>query len=107
MAPTQLEIKVRAVQRLVKEEKYYQEELREQTEVVEKMKADKDVDVYDLKKQVELQKDTEKLLPTLYKKIEEFRDNLEEFLKDYQGTEEVGDAHAAIDAANHLLSSRS
>lgn len=106
MAPTQLEIKVRALQRLVKEEKYYQDELKEETEHVEKMKADKDVDVYDLKKQVELQKDTEKLLPTLYKKIEEFKENLEEYLKSYQGTEELGDAHAAIDDANQLLSSR-
>lgn len=106
MAPTQLEIKVKALQRLVKEEKYYQEELKEQTEHVERMKADKDVDVYELKKQVEVQQDTEKLLPTLYKKIEEFRDNLEQFLKSYQGTEEVGDAHAGIDAVNNLLASR-
>lgn len=106
MAPTQLEIKVRALQRLVKEEAYYQEELKEQTALVESMKADKDVDVYDLKKQVEVQQDTEKLLPTLYKKIEEFKDNLGEFLKNYEGTEEVGDAHAAIDAANVLLASR-
>lgn len=106
MAPTQLEIKVRALQRLVKEETYYQEELKEQTAHVESMKTNKDVDVYDLKKQVEVQQDTERLLPALYKKIEEFKDNLEDFLKNYEGTEEVGDAHSAIDAANGLLASR-
>lgn len=106
MAPTQLEIKVRALQRLVKEEAYYQEELKEQIAHVESMKAKQNVDIYDLKKQEEVQQDTEKLLPTLYKKIEQFRDNLEEFLKNYEGTEEVGDAHTAIEVATDLLASR-
>ena len=40
MAPTQLEIKVRALQRLVKEETYYQQELKEQQQHIEKLKED-------------------------------------------------------------------
>ncbi|QLL31000.1 hypothetical protein HG536_0A08150 [Torulaspora globosa] len=106
MSPTQLEIKARALQRLVKEEGYYQQELKEQTELVEKLKKDKDLDPYDLKKQEEVQKDTEKLLPTLYQKIREFKENLEQFLESYQGSESVEGAKSAIDSANELLKTR-
>ncbi|QLQ81396.1 hypothetical protein HG537_0F01570 [Torulaspora globosa] len=103
MSPSQLEIKVRALQRLVKEESYYQQELKEQTELVEKLKKDKDFDPYDLKKQQEVQKDTENLLPTLYRKIREFKENLEQFLATYQGNESLETAKSAIDSANELL----
>lgn len=106
MAPTQLEIKVRALQRLIKEESYYQQELKDQTAHVEKLRGDKDVDPYDLKKQEEVQQDTEKLLPTMYKKIEEFKENLVGFLKTYQGTEELNDAESTVAAANDLLASK-
>lgn len=103
MSPTQLEIKVRALQRLVKEEAYYQQELKDQTAHVEKLKKDKDTDPYDLKKQVEVQQDTEKLLPTMYKKIEEFKLNLEEFLKNFHGNEDLEDAKSTIQKADELL----
>lgn len=103
MSPTQLEIKVRALQRLVKEEGYYQQELKEQTEHVERLRKDKDFDPYDLKKQEEVQKDTEKLLPTLYQKIREFKENLEQFLESYQGSEDLQGAKSAIHDANELL----
>lgn len=103
MSPTQLEIKVRALQRLVKEESYYQQELKDQTAHVEKLKKDKDVDPYDLKKQEEVQKDTEKLLPTLYKKIAEFKENLQDFVQSYQGSEDLQDAQSTIKKAEDLL----
>ena len=103
MSPSQLEIKVRALQRLVKEEGYYQQELKDQTAHVEKLKKDKDVDPYDLKKQEEVQQDTEKLLPTMYKKIAEFKENLEEYIKSYQGNEELQDAQTAIKKADEEL----
>ena len=103
MAPTQLEIKVKALQRLIKEESYYQQEIKEQTQHVEKLRKDKDVDPYDLKKQEEVQNDTEKLLPTMYKKIEEFKANLQEFIETYQGGEDLQEAKTAIESAEQGL----
>lgn len=103
MSPTQLEIKTRALQRLVKEEGYYQQELKEQTEHVERLRKDKSFDPYDLKKQEEVQKDTEKLLPTLYQKIKEFKVNLEQYLESYQGNEDLQAAKAATKSANEVL----
>lgn len=104
MAPTQLEIKVKALQRLVKEEKYYLQELKDQQKHVKKLKEDSSVDKYDLKKQEEVLNDTERLLPTLYVKIKEFMDNLEEFLESYNGSEDTKEAKEAIEAAKKVLS---
>ncbi|EDO16547.1 hypothetical protein Kpol_1064p28 [Vanderwaltozyma polyspora DSM 70294] len=106
MAPTQLEIKVKALQRLVKEEGFYQQELKDQTDYVEKLRKDSSVDPYDLKKQIEVQQDTERLLPTLYKKIGEFKENLEEYLKTYQGNESLDDANKIIEEADNLIASQ-
>ncbi|QLG70705.1 hypothetical protein HG535_0A06470 [Zygotorulaspora mrakii] len=103
MAPTQLEIKVRALQRLIKEECYYKQEIKEQEKHVENLKNDKNVDPYDLKKQEEVRDDTVKLLPTMYRKIEEFKNNLEEFLETYEGGDELDDAKATIGEADQLL----
>ncbi len=50
--PSQLKIKVSALGRLLKEEKYYYKELADQQAVVDKLKADPSTDKYDLKKQV-------------------------------------------------------
>ena len=105
MAPTQLEIKVRALQRLVKEEQFYQQELKDQTEHVEKLKKEKDVDPYDLKKQVEVLEDTQRLLPTIYKKIEEFKEDLQGYLEGYDGSESLDAAKEAIKDAEELLAS--
>ncbi|KAL3231402.1 Tubulin-specific chaperone A [Nakaseomyces bracarensis] len=104
MAPTQLEIKVKALQRLVKEEKYYLQELKDQQKHVKKLKADSSVDKYDLKKQEEVLNDTERLLPTLYVKIKEFMDNLEEYLESYTGAEDTKEAKEAIESAKKILS---
>lgn len=106
MAPTQLEIKVKSLQRLLKEETFYQQELKEQTEHVEKLRQDASVDPYDLKKQVEVMQDTERLLPTLYKKIGEFKENLEGFLKSYQGSEPLDEAHKIIVDTDKMLATQ-
>lgn len=103
MAPTQLEIKVRALQRLVKEETYYKQELKDQKAHVDTLKKDSSVDPYDLKKQIEVLEDTERLLPTLYKKIQEFKENLEQYLDSYEGTEEIKDAKQIVKDAEELL----
>ena len=104
MSPTQLEIKVKALQRLVKEEKYYLQELKDQKKHVDELKADSSVDKYDLKKQEEVLADTERLLPTLYVKIKEFQDNLEEYLNTYNRNEDTKEAKEAIETSKKLLS---
>lgn len=106
MAPTQLDIKIKALKRLTKEEGYYQQELKDQEAHVAKLKEDKLVDPYDLKKQEEVLDDTKRLLPTLYKKIGEFKEDLAQFLETYQGTEDIGDAESAIISAQELLASK-
>ncbi|AAS50248.1 AAL118Cp [Eremothecium gossypii ATCC 10895] len=106
MAPTQLEIKVRALQRLIKEEKYYQDELREQRERVELLKRDASVDPYELKKQIEVMQDTERLLPRFYEKVQQFYNDLKDFVNGYNGDEDTADAHNALKLGNDLLASR-
>ncbi|CAI4064599.1 hypothetical protein N7582_002744 [Saccharomyces uvarum] len=106
MAPTQLEIKVKALKRLVKEEGYYQQELKDQEAHVAKLKEDKSVDSYDLKKQEEVLDDTKRLLPTLYEKIKEFKEDLKQFLESYQGTEDVSEAKTVITSAQELVASK-
>ncbi|CAI2029550.1 hypothetical protein SEUBUCD646_0H02960 [Saccharomyces eubayanus] len=106
MAPTQLEIKVKALKRLVKEEGYYQQELKDQEAHVAKLKEDKSVDSYDLKKQEEVLDDTKRLLPTLYEKIREFKEDLAQFLESYQGTEDVSEAKTVITSAQELVASK-
>ncbi|CCH59201.1 hypothetical protein TBLA_0B03610 [Henningerozyma blattae CBS 6284] len=106
MTPTSLQIKVKALQRLIKEETYYKQELKEQTEHVEKLKNDSEVDPYDLKKQIEVQQDTERLLPSLYKKIEQFKENLNEYMESYEGTEDLTEAKEIVIKANELLSTK-
>lgn len=105
MAPTQLEIKVKALQRLVAEETYYQQEAKDQAAHVENLQKDSKIDPYDLKKQVEVLQDTQRLLPTLYKKIGEFKDNLNQFLESYEGDESTTDAAMIIKEADKLLAS--
>ncbi|CCF55840.1 hypothetical protein KAFR_0A04050 [Kazachstania africana CBS 2517] len=102
MAPTQLEIKVRALQRLLKEEQYYIQELKDQSLHVESLQKDTSVDPYDLKKQIEVLDDTKRLLPTLYQKIKEFTDDLEQYLKTYSGDDTI-DAKETITKATELL----
>lgn len=106
MAPTQLEIKIRALERLMKEESYYQQELKDQQAYVDSLKSDKSVDPYDLKKQEEVLEDTERLLPTLYNKIEQFKTDLESYLETLQPTEDVESPKKLIDKANQLLKSK-
>ncbi|CAR22800.1 Tubulin-specific chaperone A [Lachancea thermotolerans] len=103
MAPSQLEIKVRSLQRLVKEEKYYQQELSDQKAHVENLKANSEVDPYDLKKQVEVLQDTQRLLPALYEKIGQFKEDLVQFTKTYSGSEDLGSSKQVLKEAADLL----
>ncbi|CAL9737346.1 tubulin-specific chaperone A [Monosporozyma servazzii] len=105
MAPTQLEIKVKSLQRLMKEESYYIQEKKDQKELLSKLEADKDVDPYELKKQKEILEDTERLLPTLYTKIQQFKENLEEYVKSYEGEESTDLAKEVAAKADDMLAS--
>ena len=103
MAPTQLEIKVKSLERLVKEESYYQQEAKDQIAHIENLKKDPKIDPYDLKKQVEVLEDTKRLLPTLYQKIGEFKDDLTQFVINYKGVENLEPSKIAIKNAEELL----
>lgn len=77
--PSQIKIKTLALGRLIKEEKMYKQETVEQAERVEKMKSNGD-DEYEIKKQVEVLKDTEQMVPIMRKKIVEMKESLEGIL---------------------------
>lgn len=98
MAPSQLDIKTRALGRLIKEESLYHQELSEQERVVASMKQQQ-ADPYELKKQVEVLEDTRKMIPELRKKVKESLGSLEHFLGEYSGDDDLTMANANIAAA--------
>ncbi|OEJ83091.1 Tubulin-specific chaperone A [Hanseniaspora osmophila] len=83
MPPSKLYIKTKALERLLKEEDYYKKELQDQQKLVNTLKDDKSVDPYELKKHIEVLQDTERLFPSLYQKIDEFKVDLENYLKEF------------------------
>ncbi|ODQ82564.1 hypothetical protein BABINDRAFT_24426, partial [Babjeviella inositovora NRRL Y-12698] len=95
MAPTKLEIKLKSLNRLMKEESLYREELAEQQVVVDNLKAN-NADEYDLKKQIEVLEETRKMIPELLKKVTEHKQALDEFLESYSGEEDLTEAKEAI-----------
>ena len=103
MALTKLQIKTKALQRLIKEEKYYHIELKEQQDVIEQMKNNPDNDEYDLKKQVEVLEDTRQMIPELRRKISEHLTSLKEFVETYNGDESLNLSNEQILAAEALL----
>lgn len=102
MAPTQLEIKSKALARLIKEEGLYQKELKEQEEHVQGLKSS-NADSYEIKKQEEVLEDTRKVIPEVRKKISEAQESLESYITDYTGTEDLTTAKKNIEAAKKLL----
>lgn len=87
--PSQIKIKTNALGRLIKEEKLYKQETAEQAARVEKMKANGE-DEYDIKKQIEVLKDTEQMVPVMRKKIIEMKESLEGILVSMRGADTVG-----------------
>lgn len=102
MAPTQLEIKTKALGRLIKEESLYQNDLKEQEAHVESLKSG-NADSYEIKKQVEVLDDTKNVIPEIRKKIAEAQESLESFIKDYTGTEDLSAAKEQIEASKKAL----
>ncbi|KAH3902379.1 related to Tubulin-specific chaperone A [Saccharomycodes ludwigii] len=81
MPPSKLVIKIRSLERLLKEQDYYKNELLQQQKIVNDLKDNPESDPYDLKKQIEVLKDTERIFPTLYNKIDEFKQDLTNYLE--------------------------
>lgn len=91
MAPTALQIKTSALSRLIKEEKLYAAELKEQEALVQSMKS-LDADEYDLKKQEEILAESHRMLPEIAAKIKSHRDALKAYLDE---NPDEGDTAAA------------
>ncbi|KAL6944905.1 hypothetical protein ACO0QE_002347 [Hanseniaspora vineae] len=83
MPPSKLYIKTKALERLLKEEDYYKKELQDQQDLVNTLKENNSADPYELKKHIEVLQDTERLFPSLYQKIDEFKVDLENYLKEF------------------------
>lgn len=86
MAPSKLDIKVKALQRLLRERTYYAKELDEQQKHLDSMKAGEG-DEYEIKKQSELVAESKRMIPELEKKIETHKMELRKFLDEYKGDE--------------------
>lgn len=83
MPPTQLEIKTKAIQRLLKEQKLYEKEILEQEEFLKHMKSS-DADEYEVRKQEKVLDESKRMIPELSKKIKEHGEALKLFLGDYK-----------------------
>ncbi|ODQ67197.1 tubulin-specific chaperone A [Nadsonia fulvescens var. elongata DSM 6958] len=81
MPPSQLKIRAMALGRLLKEEVLYKEEVTEHTKTLEKMKSE-NADKYEIKKYMEVLKDTEKMIPELQKKIRDALDTVKSLLEE-------------------------
>lgn len=95
MAPSQLEIKVNALKRLIKEESLYTHEVEEQEKYVKQMEANQ-ADKYELKKQNQVLEESKKMVPEVTKKINEHKESLKEFLSSYNGDEDVSAAQQLL-----------
>ncbi|CAK7903201.1 tubulin-specific chaperone A [[Candida] anglica] len=95
MAPTPLQIKVNSLKRLIKEETLYKQEVTDQEKYVEQMKS-KDADEYELKKQVQVLEESQRMVPELTRKIKEHKEALVSFLDTYTGDEDVSVAKSLI-----------
>lgn len=88
MPPTPLQIKVSALKRLIKEESLYQQEVVEQEQYVEQMKKNNS-DEYELKKQVQVLEESQRMVPEVSRKIEDHKQALAQFLESYKGEEDL------------------
>ncbi|KAG2735936.1 hypothetical protein G9P44_000026 [Scheffersomyces stipitis] len=95
MSPTTLQIKVNALKRLLKEEKLYQQEVAEQEQYVQHMKSN-NADEYELKKQMEVLQESQRMVPEVTRKISEHREGLKVFLKTYKGDEDITAAQELV-----------
>lgn len=95
MAPSQLQIKVNALKRLIKEETLYTHEVEEQEKYVKQMELNQ-ADEYELKKQIQVLNESKKMVPEVTKKIEQHKESLRSFLESYNGEEDIASAHQLL-----------
>lgn len=95
MSPTPLEIKTKAVQRLLKEEQLYLKEISEQEEQLQQMRAS-DTDEYEIKKYEKVLDESKRMVPELKKKIQEHAKGLNSYIEDYKGDEDTSDLKALL-----------
>lgn len=73
----------------------YRNEVNEQEKYVEQMRTSK-ADEYELKKQIEVLNESQRMVPELLKKIKEHREKLVEFLESYAGDEDTSIARSLV-----------
>ncbi|KAK6459085.1 tubulin-specific chaperone A [Scheffersomyces xylosifermentans] len=95
MSPTPLQIKVNALKRLIKEEKLYQQEVSEQEQYVNHMKSN-NADEYELKKQIQVLEESQRMVPEVTRKIQEHKEALKVFLESYKGDEDTAAARELV-----------
>ena len=95
MSPTPLEIKTKAVQRLLKEEQLYLKDISEQEEQLQQMRAS-DTDEYEIKKYEKVLDESKRMVPELKKKIQEHAKGLKSYIEDYKGDEDTSDLKALL-----------
>lgn len=84
MAPSQLQVKVNALKRLLKEEKYYKGDLADNEQEVARLQQAK-ADEYDIKKQSQIVDESKRMIQEVARLIETHKVGLREFLEGYDG----------------------
>lgn len=88
MSPTQLQIKVKALERLISEKSFYCKEVKEYAQSLDQMKS-AGADVYEVRKQAQVLEESQRMVPELERKIKEHTRSLSDFLKTYDGDEDT------------------
>ncbi|GEQ66528.1 hypothetical protein JCM33374_g191 [Metschnikowia sp. JCM 33374] len=95
MPPSQLQIQLKALERLIKEKNLYSRDAENESIRLQEMKAEM-VDVYEIKKQEEVLRESIRMVPEIEAKIEIFKRKLTDLLANYEGDEN-------LDVAKDLL----
>lgn len=95
MSPSPLQIKVKALQRLLKEETLYAEEVQQNAEGLERLKS-LGADQYELKRQQQVLDESKRMIPEVKKKITEHKQSLVTFLRSYNGDEDISIAQTLV-----------
>lgn len=95
MPPSQLQVKVNALKRLIKEEKLYQQEVTEQEQYVKSMQL-KNADEYEIKKQIEVLQESQRMVPEITTKISQHKEALKAFLDSFKGDEDTSAAKELV-----------
>lgn len=95
MPPSPLQVKVNALKRLIKEEKLYQQEATEQEQLVKSMQLN-NADEYEIKKQIEVLQESQRMVPEITNKIAQHKEALKAFLDGFKGDEDMSAAEELL-----------